>query len=123
GIFHTTSTTATTSTLVLRNNVIVNNSVPSGTGTTVAFRRSSGAGNNLNNYSSLSNNNLFYAGTPGASNLIYADGSSTAQTMAAYKGGAFTAGTIAPRDAVSVTENPTFLSTTGNAPTFLHIDP
>src|SRR6185503_5579333 len=37
--------------------------------------------------------------------------------------GVFTAGTIAPRDANSVSENPPFLSTTGSLPNFLHIDP
>ncbi|MGB4937274.1 MAG: T9SS type A sorting domain-containing protein [Ferruginibacter sp.] len=123
GIFHTTSTTITTATLNLRNNIIVNNVTPNGTGLAVAYRRSSGIANTLANYASTSNNNLFYAGTPGASNLIYSDGTSTATTMAAYKSGVFTAGTIAPRDAVSVSENPPFLSLVGANPNFLHIDP
>jgi hypothetical protein len=35
----------------------------------------------------------------------------------------FTAGTIAPRDSNSLTENPPFLSTTGSNATFLHINP
>ena len=35
----------------------------------------------------------------------------------------FTAGTIAPRDSASFSENPTFLSTTGSSANFLHIDP
>jgi hypothetical protein len=122
GIFHTISTTATTATLDLRNNVIVNTSTPNGTGTTVAYRRSQGTAGRLANYASTSNNNLFYAGTPGASNLIYADGTSTAQTLTDYKNGVFTAGTIAPRDAGSVTENPTWVSTTGSDGTFLHIN-
>ena len=74
------------------------------------------------NYASTSNNNDFYAGTPSAANLIYADGTSTAQTIAAYKGGAFTAGTIAPRDSASISENPPFLSTTGSSANFLHIN-
>jgi hypothetical protein len=122
GIFHTTSTTASTSALNLRNNIIVNNSTPAGTGLTVAFRRSSGAASNLANYAATSNNNLFYAGTPGASNLIYSDGTSSAQTIAAYKGGAFTAGTIAPRDTASVSESPTFVSTAGANSQFLHVN-
>jgi hypothetical protein len=122
GIFHTTSITATTSTLNLRNNIIANATTPNGTGLAVAFRRSSGAANTLANYASTSNNNLFYAGTPGASNLIYSDGTSTAQTIADYKTGVFTAGTIAPRDAASVTENPVFLSTVGSSSNFLHLD-
>lgn len=123
GIFHTTSATATTSALVLRNNIIVNTSTPAGTGLTVAFRRSSGAANTLANYNSASNKNDFYAGTPGASNLIYADGTSTAQTIAAFTGGAFTAGTVAPRDASSFSENPNFLSTVCGNANQLKIDP
>ncbi|MBK9792580.1 MAG: hypothetical protein IPP60_05630 [Sphingobacteriales bacterium] len=92
----------------LRNNIIVNNSTPSGTGLTIAYRRSAGAASNLANYASSSDNNLFYSGTPGATRLIYYDGTSNAQTLAAYKSGVFTAGTIAPRDANSITENPPF---------------
>ncbi len=82
GLFATTSTTATSSTLNLRNNVIVNTSTPAGTGLTVAYRRSAGAASNLANYGSASNNNDFFAGTPGVSRLIYADGTSSAQTIA-----------------------------------------
>ncbi|HMK24787.1 MAG TPA: PKD-like domain-containing protein, partial [Chitinophagaceae bacterium] len=123
GIFHTISTTATTGTLDLRNNIIVNTSVQNGAGLTAAYRRSAGAASNLANYASTSNNNLFYAGTPSATNVIYTDGTSTATTMAAYIAGVFTAGTIAPRDAASITENPPFLSTTGSSANFLHINP
>jgi CSLREA domain-containing protein len=122
GIFHTASTTATTAALNLRNNIIVNLSTAAGTGLTVAYRRSAGAATNLANYASTSNNNDFYAGTPGASNLIYSDGTSSAQTIAAYKSGVFTAGTIAPRDSASFTESPTFLSTNGASNNFLKIN-
>lgn len=123
GIFHTASATATTAVLNLRNNVIVNNSTPNGTGLAVAYRRSSGIASTLSNYAATSNNNLFYAGTPGASNLIYSDGTSSAQTMSEYKAGVFTAGTIASRDASSVSENPIFLSLVGANANYLHIDP
>ena len=123
GVFHTTSTTATTASLTMRNNIIYNNSFANGTGFVSAFRRSSGAANTLNNYNAASNNNLFFAGTPGANRLIYYDGTSSAQTLAAYKAGVFTAGTIAPRDAASVTELSTpFLSTSGANANFLHIN-
>ncbi|HKR06693.1 MAG TPA: GEVED domain-containing protein, partial [Bacteroidia bacterium] len=123
GLFHTISTVATTAKLDLRNNIIVNTSVPNGTGFTVAYRRSAGAASNLANYASGSNNNLFYAGTPAANRLIYFDGTSSAQTISNYRSGVFTAGTIAPRDAASVSENPPFLSVTGSSANFLHIDP
>jgi CSLREA domain-containing protein len=122
GISALASATATTSTLNLRNNVIVNTSVQNGAGLTVAYRRSLGTAGTLANYASTSNNNDFFAGTPSATNLIYADGTSTAQTITAYKGGVFTAGTISPRDSGSFTENPPFLSTTGSSANFLHIN-
>ncbi|MES2284650.1 MAG: T9SS type A sorting domain-containing protein [Bacteroidota bacterium] len=122
GVFHAASTTATTATLNLRNNIIVNTSTPVGTGLTVAYRRSAGAASTLANYAATSNNNLFYAGTPGIANLIYSDGVSSAQTMAAYKAGVFTAGTIGSRDVSSITENPTFVSTIGSNINFLHIN-
>ena len=122
GIYTTASSTAASTALNLRNNIIVNTSTPgSSSGSTVAYRRSVGTAGALANYSSTSNNNLFYAGTPGANNLIYYDGTSNAQTIAAYKAGVFTAGTISPRDQASVSEMPTFLSTTGSSANFLHI--
>lgn len=123
GIFHTTSTTATIARLNLRNNIIVNLSTPSGTGLTVAYRRSTGTANHLNNYASTSNNNLFFAGTPGASRLIFHDGTNGAQTIANYKSFTSVAGTIAPRDQSSVTENPDFLSLTPSDNNFLKINP
>ena len=107
----------------LRNNIFVNTSTPMGaTGYTCAYRRSAGASGNLSTYAATSNNNLFYAGTPNTNNLIYYDGTSSAQTLAAYKAGVFTAGTIAPRDGNSISENPTWVSTTGSALTYLHIN-
>jgi hypothetical protein len=114
GIFHTYSSTSTTSTLVFRNNIIVNNSTPNGTGLTVAFRRS--AATDLNNYSTISNNNLFYTGIPGSSRLIYYDGTNSDQTLAAFKT------RVSTREANSKTENPPFLSTTGTSSSFLHIN-
>lgn len=123
GIHHTVSTTATTGALDMRNNIIVNLSTPNGTGLTVAYRRSAGTLNSLNNYASTSNNNLFYAGTPGATRFIYHDGTSSAQTLAAYKTGVFLAGTISPRDQASVTENVEFVSTTPSNSNYLKINP
>lgn len=109
---------STTPALTLRNNIFVNTSTPAGaTGFTSAYRRSS---TTLTTYAAASNNNLFYAGTPSATNLIFYHGATGAdqdQTLAAYKA------RVTPRDANSVTENPPFLSTTGSSANFLHIDP
>ena len=114
GVFHTANATATTAALTLRNNIIDNVSVPAGTGSTVAFRRSAAA---LNNYNTASNNNDFYAGSPDVSRLIYFDGTSSDQTLAAYKA------RVTPADSASISENPPFLSTSCGDPNFLHINP
>lgn len=123
GIYHVINTTATTSSLVLNNNNIVNVSTPAGTGLTVVYRRSGGAASNLANYAGTSNKNNFYTDTLSANRFIYHDGTSSAVGFTPYKNGVFTAGTIAPRDAQSFSENPTFLSTTGSSSNFLHISP
>jgi hypothetical protein len=113
-LFVTTSATATSGALTLRNNIFVNLSTPAGTGLAVAYQRSSAA---LDNYASESNNNLFYAGSPGVSKLIFYDGTNSDQTLAAF------ISRVTPREASSVTENPPFLSTAGADATFLHLNP
>ncbi len=97
-------------TLDLRNNIIINNSTANSVGRTVVLRRSTGSANIIpSNYDVTSNNNLFYAGVPSASRLIYAEGINTLnnihQLLSTYK--TF----MSTRDQASVTENPTFLST------------
>ncbi|MBL8000498.1 MAG: T9SS type A sorting domain-containing protein [Flavobacteriales bacterium] len=114
GVFHNGSSISTTNTLVLRNNIIVNTSTPNGGNNTAAFRRNLAS---LANYSSVSNNNLFYAGSPGTQRLIYTDGTNNDQTLPDFKG------RVSTRDAASVTENPPFLSLLGSNANFLHIDP
>ncbi|RTQ49594.1 T9SS type A sorting domain-containing protein [Hymenobacter gummosus] len=119
GIYFSTTPT----TVDLRNNIVVNKSTAAGTGGyTAALRRASGtAGTVPANLASTTNNNLYYAGTPSATNLIYVEGTTTAtnaqQTIAGYKG------FVAPRETNSVSEDVAFLSTTGSAATFLHINP
>ena len=113
GIFHTTSTTATTATLNLRNNIVVNNSTAAGTGLTVAYRRSSAT---LTNFG-LSSNNLWYAGAPSSTNLIFHDGTNSDQNLGDY------VNRVAPRESGSFTENPAFISLVGADLTFLHINP
>jgi hypothetical protein len=102
---------STTPTVELRNNIIVNNSTPAGTGNTVAYQRSS---TTLTTYSGNSDRNCFYAGTPGANNLIFFDGTNAVQTIAAFKT------LVAPRDANSFTENPPFVNVT-TPPYDLHL--
>jgi hypothetical protein len=97
----------------MRNNIIVNLSTPKGSGRTVAFRRS--ASTNLNNYSTSSNNNCFYAGTPGPNNLIFLEGTAGHQTILAFQN------RVAPRETNSFTENVPFIEVT-TPPYDLHID-
>jgi len=111
GTMGVSSTTGVT--LDMRNNVIINNSIPNGTGQTVAFFRSNAT---LTTYDSVSNNNCLYAGTPGPNNLIFKDGTNFFQTLAEYQ--AF----VSPRDAQSISEFPPFVNSTTN-PYDLHIDP
>ncbi|GAB3575506.1 hypothetical protein GCM10027345_10870 [Hymenobacter daeguensis] len=106
--------------LNLFNNIVVNLSTPVGTGgSAAAIRRISGTAGTLP-ANLFGNNNLYYAGTPSATNLIYVEGTTTQtnaqQTLAAYK--AF----LLNREANSVTEAATpFASTTGTSATFLHL--
>lgn len=117
GIYHTANATSTTAVLDLRNNIIVNASTPKSTGITAAFRRSS---NTFANYSTSSNNNLFYAGTPGSTRVILYNGTGY-QTIATYK--AIVGG---GRDASSITDDMVtvskFISLSGSSDNFLNID-
>jgi hypothetical protein len=111
--------------LDMRNNIIINSSVPGGVGgadgVTAAYRRNS---SNLTTYLQTSNRNIFYAGIPGDNNLIYCEGlgntvSNPKITVADYK----QYPGLAPRDNASATENVSFLSLTGTSNTFLHVNP
>ena len=113
-LFITANATPTTAALTLRNNLFVNNSIPAGNGRTVAYQRSAVA---LNNYTNASSNNSFYAGVPGASNLIFSDGTNNDETINDFKT------RITPRETASFSENPTFLSIIGADASFLHLSP
>jgi hypothetical protein len=103
----------TGSTVNLINNILVNTSTSTGTGITAAYRRSSAT---LTTHGNASNNNLFYAGTPGAANLIFTDGTNPKQTISDYKSW------VTPRDGASFSENPTYISTVGSNNNYLHIN-
>ncbi len=80
GILHTTNAVATTGALDLRNNIIINESIASGTGLTVSLRRTAAG---LDNYLAASNRNLFSAGLPSTTNVIYNDGT-TSSNLGAF---------------------------------------
>lgn len=99
------------STIDLRNNIVVN---VMGTGTrAVALYATSTA--NLQRLASTTNNNLYFAGTPGTTRLIAYDGTNSYQTLAAYR-----TGLGGGRELNSVTENPPFVNVT-TKPYDLHI--
>ncbi len=105
-------------TVVLLNNIFVNLSTPTGTGSAVAYRRN---GTTLTSYSTTSNNNLYYAGIPSSTHLIFFDGTNSDRDLSAMQT-RITTGNL-PRDLNSVTENPNFLSTIGSDANFLKINP
>ena len=100
---------STTPAVTCRNNIFVNTSTPGPTGGfAAAFRYT--AAPSTSSYTTASNNNLFYAGTPAANKLIYGEGQLTTpsnpqQTLDAYKTYIGNG-----RDASSVTENPPFIN-------------
>lgn len=88
----------------LRNNLVVNNSVPgSGAGAkTVGLQFGS---TNLAVYNLKSNGNSFYGGASSLKNLVFYDGTNSYQTITAFK----TA--VGPnRDSISISANPVFTS-------------
>ena len=105
---------STTPTVNLKNNLFINGSTAKGTGYVSAYRRSS---TTLTTYATTSNNNVFYAGTPGTYYLLMYDGTNSYQTLATFK----TA--VGPtRDAGSFSINPTWVSTTSSDANYLHIN-
>lgn len=105
---------STTPTVIVRNNVLVNRSTPAGAAQSVAHRRTTSG---LTTYGAGSGNNLYWAGTPGPANLIYADGTNSDQLIADFRT------RVADRDNVSVSNDPSFLSTSGASADFLRPDP
>ncbi|GGD14845.1 hypothetical protein GCM10011343_02330 [Flavobacterium orientale] len=98
---------STTPTVTLRNNIFVNKSSRNGTGVAAAYRRSS---TSLGTYGADSNNNLFFGAA------IYFDGTNTDGSLDDFKA------RVTTRDTNSVTEDPTFVSTSGASGQFLHIN-
>jgi hypothetical protein len=113
GVYHGNGKTV----LDMRNNIVVNNSTATGTGKTTLLMRSPSGTSYGNTYSTISNNNLFYAGVPSAStNLLSPDGSTTTQTLAELKTN------LAPRESNTTSGAVSFLSLEGTSSDFLRPD-
>jgi len=138
----TTNTSATTfgsscitfasgiTTLDLRDNILVNLSVPaqnganlSANGISAGLRRSTGTAATVPaNYNTLSNNNDFWV-DPASGTLnhaSYVEGTATITNLMNTVADLKTF--MVNRDQASIAENPTFLSTAGSNANFLHID-
>ncbi|HQQ95071.1 MAG TPA: T9SS type A sorting domain-containing protein [Bacteroidia bacterium] len=100
--------------LSLRNNILINLSAANGSGISAAFRRSN---TSLSSLALNSNRNILYAGNSSSSQAIYTDPTNTIQSLLLYKN------LLNPREQNSGKENVPFLSTLGNSPNFLMIDP
>jgi len=99
--------------IAVRNNIIVNTSVANGAGFTAALGFYDAR---ISNYSPTSNNNDFYAGTPGARNLIFYAGANQDQTLGAFQS------RFSPGESQSLTEYPPFVNVTPTTMN-LHINP
>nr|MDK2850395.1 trimeric autotransporter adhesin [Candidatus Cloacimonadota bacterium] len=96
----------------LKNNVFVNLSTPGANGKTAAFWKAAAT---FDNFVATMDKNIYYAGIPDSTHLIYCDSENSAQTLADYQ--ALNVG----KDQNSYTENVPFISNV--APYDLHIDP
>jgi len=101
GIYHSSSSTSSTTLLDIRNNIIDNESVATGTGLTVALARS---GVDLDNYSPASNHNVFYAGTSGNPGYLYHDGTTGYTDLVSMQAA------LGTREANSLNAKPVFVS-------------
>lgn len=100
----------------VRNNIFINKSTPTGSGKSIIFFRQ--LTTSMTEYASTSDNNLFYAGIPSVNNVMYYDGSNSAQSLSDFQTYLGNNG----RDSLSVTEDVDFLSVDGDSANFLHID-
>ncbi|HEY3387351.1 MAG TPA: hypothetical protein VGK46_12625, partial [Saprospiraceae bacterium] len=98
-----------------KNNIITTSSAPNGTGLNVVLR---GFSFTAANYVRTSNHNLLYAGVPSSQRLIcYTSPMNLDQTLASFQARVY------PADNRSISQPPSFLSTNGTSPVFLHINP
>jgi len=120
GVLHTAafyalaSSLSTTAALFMNNNIFINKSGNANGGRAVAYWRSN---SNLANYRS-GDRNLYYAGTPGANNLIFYDGTNSEQSISGFKTRMNTRDQNSDREDCSTH----FTSTTGSDAGFLHFN-
>ncbi len=102
---------SSTAGLLLRNNILVNRSSPTGSGICAAYRRSTST---LTSYNAASDHNLFYSGVFSASKPLLYSGTSH-QNLSALKSA------VSPRESNSVSQDPVFRSLNYLSPHYLHL--
>ncbi|MFN8309527.1 MAG: hypothetical protein U0T73_06140 [Chitinophagales bacterium] len=123
GLYFSFGSTPSPTRVSLRNNIVNNSSSFSGTGRVCAISTfgNTEADSIGATSGTVSNNNIYYAGTPSANNTILTknlNGTVTNyQTFCDYQ--TF----VNPKETASGTESTAFLSTTGSNSNYLHIDP
>ena len=115
-LYTVSSATSGTTNLTLADNILINDMTPS-TGAVYAYYRTGAT--SFGNYNANSNNNLFYAGTPGTKNLICYNNGTTYQTLALYKA----AVTTKDNNSISQDEASNFISTVGSNANYLNLNP
>ncbi|MCX7954843.1 MAG: T9SS type A sorting domain-containing protein [Bacteroidales bacterium] len=99
--FGTACIVHSTPTINLTNNILTNNSTAKGNGYTLIYRKMS---TTLSNYSTESNNNLFYVDTTITNNYIFYDGSTFKKGIGVFKS------YVTPRETYSQFELPPFVN-------------
>ena len=97
-------TASTTPVIDLRNNILINNTLPgngSSTIKSIAYKRT---GTLLSTHGALSNNNLFYVNPQASGKALFSDGINIDSTLSAVKK------RFAPRESVSISELPVFVN-------------
>jgi hypothetical protein len=106
---------STTPSVDIRNNIIQNLTGAGGTspGFAVALRRNTSA---MTGYGATSDRNIYYAGAPSASHLLYFDGTNSAQTITAFRA------LVSGRETNSAAESVTFQSTSAGSANLLKLN-
>lgn len=106
----------------MKNNLILNTSVPAGTGLTVAYRKSGVIMAGPDHLPS-SDHNLFYAGVPDTAHLLLYDEGNSAQTMTQLRAALAISASERPENEFSFSSDVTFANRNGVSPNFLVPDP
>lgn len=113
GNFNSNALYTSSSASLLLVNSILYNTTSGGTGISVALKRSASG---LGSYSSSSNNNLFYTGTPSPNRILLQNGSNSYQVFNAMQT------LLSPRESSSSSQTISLLTNHALSPNYLHVN-